>query len=203
MERSRLSEVEDKCLYYDVSKWTLLISMFSLKDAIFSLQVVLIWKKMYGCIPEKYSEVREESSIRAQWKYRIMLNIGRHDAIPDSRSTLICVGMFTLIMFSRGCPLFLAIKNSKKCGTVSKYFLQSSQRSANKHATTLGSSTCTLRRILHSDLKVLPMRWWWCRNSFRMIFKNRPTCSPKQLKFNPKNVFFSDLSGYVNKQIMR
>ena len=100
-----------------------------------------------------------ESVITTQRAIRAHFMLRRNDAVPDRKSILLWVKNFRTTGSSSkrkppGRPR--SARTPENVQTVRQSVMQSPTRSARKHASILGLSDRTVRRILHTDLKFHP-----------------------------------------------
>ena len=137
-------------------------SHVSLSSISFAITVVsMAWSSEHPAfVGETYFKCGD-SVIAAQHQFRTHFGVGRHRRAPHRKTILLSIRNF------RQTSSALKLKSPGKPGSVLtpetiaavKYvFTKSPQRSAAKHALVLGVSDCSVRRILHLDLKFHPYK---------------------------------------------
>ncbi|CAI9738332.1 XP_033610977.1uncharacterized protein LOC117283012 [Octopus vulgaris] len=138
-----------------------------------------------------------ESVITTQRAFRIHFGLNRNDAVPGRKSILLWTERFrttgsALKKNPPGRPR--SIRTPENVQAVRQYILQSPNRSARKHASALGLSDRTLRRILHSDLNFEPQKMVikelhkYDSPSEGTASPNNVTDSPSKVTDSPSNV---------------
>ncbi|XP_050302993.1 uncharacterized protein LOC126740872 [Anthonomus grandis grandis] len=154
-----------------------------------------------------------ESVITTQRNFRTHFALGRHDPVPDRKTTLLWVLNFratgsALKRKLTGRPR--SVQTPENIAAVREAVERSPRRSAIKHASALRLSDRSVRRILHIDLKFHRYKMMIVQELSERDWENRRECSNDILQNVPQNALLitSDeahfhLSGCVNKQNFR
>lgn len=154
-----------------------------------------------------------ESPIKTQRALRTTLGLGRHDPVPSCKTIKRWVDNFnetgsTEDKKRSGRPL--TARTPENVEAVRNSFLKSPHRSAKKHASALGLSDRSVRRILHLDLKFHPYKMAKVQELLPRDQETRVESCRRILDTIPVSAFLltSDeahfhLCGTVNKQNMR
>jgi len=107
------------------------------------------------------------SVIATQRAFRNRFNVAPRDPVPDQKSIVTWVTTFRQTGSStrRRIGIPWPIRSSENIEAVRASILQSPRRSARKHASALGLSDRSVRRILHDDFIAFLTRWRLCKNS--------------------------------------
>lgn len=152
------------------------------------------------------------SVIATQRAFRNRFNLAPLAPVPDRKSIVTWVTTFrqTASATRRRTGVPRPVRSPENIETVRAAMLRSPRRSARKHASALGLSTRSVRRILHEDLHFHPYKMAIVQELFERDFNCRRNACEVLLEVVPDDalVFFSDeahfhLCGSVNKQNMR
>lgn len=153
-----------------------------------------------------------KSVIATQRAFRRHFNVAPLGRVPDGKSILYWVKSFrnTGNVTRRRNEVPRPVRSRENVEAVRASMLRSPRRSARKHASALGISDRSLRRILHNDLHFHPYKLATAQELSERDFDSRRNACVALLENVPEDaiVFYSDeahfhLSGYVNKQNMR
>jgi hypothetical protein len=157
--------------------------------------------------------VNKESVIATQRAFRVHFRLGRRDAVPTRNTILLWVNNFrasgsALKRKPTGRPR--TARTPENVETVRASIEQSPSRPARKHAAALGLSDRSLRRILHTDLKMHPYKMVFAQELNERDYERRSALCMEIEQYVPRAavVLFSDeahfhLCGSVNKQNFR
>ena len=128
-----------------------------------------------GLVVEAYYE-NNRSVIATQRAFRTRFALGRNASVPDRETILLWISNLratrsTLKRKSRGRPR--TVRTPENVEAVRASIQQSPKLSARKHAMALGISSRSLRRILHTYLKLHPYKMMLAQE---LTFKNRASC---------------------------
>ncbi|XP_076039316.1 uncharacterized protein LOC143024401 [Oratosquilla oratoria] len=145
--------------------------------------------------------------------FRAHYKLGWHDAVPDRKSVQLWVANFratgsALKRKPPGRPRSARTPDSVQAVRLS--VTQSPTRSARKHASALGLSDRTVRRILHTDMQFHPYKLMIAQKLHESDLEDSMSCCTDVLQNVPVNdvLLTTDeahfhLSGCVNKQNFR
>jgi len=148
------------------------------------------------------------SVISTQRAFQNRFNIAPLGPVPDRKSILLWVTMFreTGSVQKRRSGDARPIRSAENIEAVKVSFLRSPRRSARKHASALGISDRSVRRILHDELHFHPYKLVIVQELSERDFNARRNACEALLEHVPQDalVFFSDeahfyLTGCVNK----
>lgn len=152
------------------------------------------------------------SVIATQRAFRNRFNLAPLAPVPDRKSIVTWVTTFrqTASATRRRTGVPRPIRSPENIEAVRASMLRSPRRSARKHASALGLSDRSVRRILHDDLHFHPYKMSIVHELSERDFNSRRNACEVLLEVVPEDaiVFFSDeahfhLCGSVNKQNMR
>ena len=153
-----------------------------------------------------------QSVIATQRAFRNRFNVAPRGPVPDRKSIVTWVTTFrqTGSTTRRRTGVPRPIRSPENIEAVRASVLQSPRRSARKHASALGLSDRSVRRILHDDLHYHPYKMAIVQElSVRNFTSRRNACEALlENVLEDAIVYFSDeahfhLTGCVNKQNMR
>jgi hypothetical protein len=165
-----------------------------------------------GFVVEAYYE-NSRSVIATQRAFRTRFALGQNASVPDRKTILLWISNLratrsTLKRKSPGRPR--TVRTPENVEAVRASIQQSPKRSARKHAMALGISSRSLRRILHTDLKLHPYKIMLAQELIERDQANRRAISAEILEQVPTAAVLlsSDevhfhTSGAVNKQNFR
>jgi len=173
----------------------------------------MVWTGEHrGFAVEAYYE-NNRSVIATQRAFRTRFALGRNASVPDRKTILLWISNLwatgsTLKRKSPGRPR--TVRTPENVEAVRASIQQSPKRSARKHAMALGISSRSLRRILHTDLKLHPYKIMLAQELIERDQANRRAISAEILEQVPTAAVLlsSDeahfhTSGAVNKQNFR
>ncbi|CAK1578615.1 unnamed protein product [Parnassius mnemosyne] len=152
------------------------------------------------------------SVIATQRAFRNRFNLAPSAPVPDRKSIVMWVTTFrqTASVTKRRTGVPRPIRSPENIEAVRASMLRSPRRSARKHASALGLSSRSVRRILHEDLHFHPYKMATVQELSKRDYDSRRNACEILLDVVPEDaiVFFSDeahfhLCGSVNKQNMR
>jgi transposase len=165
-----------------------------------------------GFVVEAYYK-NNRSAIATQRGFRTRFALGRNASVPDRKTILLWISNLratgsTLKRKSSGRPR--TVRTPENVEAIRASIQQSPKRSARKHAMALGISSRSLRRILHTDLKLHPYKMMLAQELIERAHANRRAISAEILEQVPTAAVLlsSDeahfhTSGAVNKQNFR
>ena len=153
-----------------------------------------------------------DSVIAAQRQFCTHFGVGWHGRVPNRKTILLWIRNFwqtssALKRKSPGRPR--SIQAPETITTVEHAVTTSPQHSAAKHALGLGVSDCSVRRILHLDLKFHPYKIMMVQEIQERDWHERQAACERMLaNVSPGRLLCNDeahfhLSGFVNKQNFR
>ena len=154
----------------------------------------------------------QQSVVATQRTFRIHFNVAPRGPVPDRKSIVTWVDTFrqTSSTTRYRTGVRRPIRTPENIEAVRTSVLQSPRRSAHKHASVLGISARSVRRIIHEELHFHPYKMAIVQELSERDFTSRTNACEALLEkvLEDAFVFLSDeahfhLSGYVNKQNMR
>lgn len=169
------------------------------------------WRKAQRAFAVEAYFSNGHSIIATQRAIRNRFNIAPRGRVPGRQSILSWVSTFreTGDVRKKKPGLPRTARSAENIELVRRSVLQSPQRSARKHASAVGLSARTVRRILHEELKFHPYKLAVVQELNPRDFVARENACAALLGLPEDTiVFFSDeahfhISGSVNKQNMR
>lgn len=123
--------------------------------------VIMVWTGEHRGFAVRSFFENGRSFVAAQRAFRLHFNVPRRDPVPHHNVIAGWVRALEEIGFTtrpRGIGRPKLVRTPENVGAVRAAFEQSPRHSARKHATALSMSNCSLRRILHEDIKFHPYK---------------------------------------------
>ena len=174
--------------------------------------VIMRWSSEECAFAVEAYLFNRQSVIATQRAFRNRFNITPRGPVPDWKSIVTWVSTFrqTRSTTRRRTGVPRPIRPRKNIEAVRASVLQSPRRSAPKHASALGLSDRSVRRILRDDLHFHPYKMTIVQELSVRYFTSRRNACEALLGKVPEDaiVYFSDeahfqLTGCINKQDMR
>jgi len=171
--------------------------------------VKMVWSNEQRAFAVETYFSQSHSIVVVQHAFHTRDQIPPRDRVPDRKSILLWVenfrGMGSVSKKRRGQPR--TSRTPENIEAVRRSVLQSPRRSARKHASALGISNRSVRRILHQDLHFHPYKMVVVQELTQQAWINRVCEHLIERLPDDAVVIFSDeahfhISGCVNKQNM-